>query len=78
MARFLFYDDKVINLMLVDEKPCGGSAVQTYGWIKGLLDEGQEVYVITDINNKKVLKDVDAFRTRIYLISCCWWKKPIL
>ena len=43
--------------MLVDEKPCGGSAVQTYGWIKGLLDEGQEVYVMTDVYNKKVLKD---------------------
>jgi glycosyltransferase involved in cell wall biosynthesis len=49
MARFLFYDDKLINLMLRDEKPCGGAAVQTYGWIRGLLEEGQEVYVMTDV-----------------------------
>src|SRR5688572_18120153 len=51
MARFIFYDDKLINLMLQDEKPCGGSAVQTYGWIRGLLEEGQEVYVMTDISS---------------------------
>jgi len=49
MARFLFYDDKLINLMLQNEKPCGGSAVQTYSWIRGLMEEGQEVIVMTDI-----------------------------
>jgi glycosyltransferase involved in cell wall biosynthesis len=57
MARFLFYDDKIINLMLHDEKPCGGSAVQTFGWIKGLIEEGQEVYVMTDTNGKGLLKE---------------------
>jgi glycosyltransferase involved in cell wall biosynthesis len=60
MARFLFFDDKLINLMLQDEKPCGGSAVQTYGWIRGLMEEGQEVYVMTDIpagHDKNRLKD---------------------
>jgi glycosyltransferase involved in cell wall biosynthesis len=60
MARFIFYDDKIINLMLQDEKPCGGSAVQTYGWIKGLIEEGQEVYVMTDIppgRDKGLLKE---------------------
>jgi|RhiMetdeSRZDD1v2_1073273.scaffolds.fasta_scaffold06763_9 glycosyltransferase involved in cell wall biosynthesis len=56
MARFLFYDDKLINLMLQDEKPCGGSAVQTYGWIRGLIEEGQEVYVMTD-TGKGLLKE---------------------
>ena len=49
MARFLYYDDKLINLMLQNEKPCGGSAVQTYSWIRGLMEEGQEVIVMTDI-----------------------------
>ena len=57
MARFLFYDDKLINLMLQDEKPCGGSAVQTYGWIRGLLEEGQEVYVMTDHHENRLLKE---------------------
>jgi glycosyltransferase involved in cell wall biosynthesis len=60
MARFLFYDDKLINLMLQDEKPCGGSAVQTYSWIRGLMEEGQEVYVMTDMpagQHKNGLKD---------------------
>jgi glycosyltransferase involved in cell wall biosynthesis len=57
MARFIFYDDKLINLMLQEEKPCGGSAVQTYGWIRGLMEEGQEVYVMTDTNGKGLLKE---------------------
>ena len=57
MAKFLFYDDKLINLMLQDEKPCGGSAVQSYGWIMGLIEEGQKVYVMTDMDNKGLLKE---------------------
>lgn len=57
MAKFLFYDDKLINLMLQDEKPCGGSAVQSYGWIMGLIEEEQEVYVMTDTIGKKLLKE---------------------
>lgn len=57
MARFLFFDDKLINLMMQVEKPCGGSAVQTYGWIRGLMEEGQEVYVMTDIKGNRLLKE---------------------
>lgn len=57
MARFLFYDDKIINLMIENEKPCGGAAVQSYGWIKGLLDEGQEVVIMTDTSTKEQLKE---------------------
>jgi glycosyltransferase involved in cell wall biosynthesis len=57
MARFLFYDDKIINLMIENEKPCGGAAVQSYGWIKGLLDEGQEVVIMTDTSAKEKLKE---------------------
>jgi glycosyltransferase involved in cell wall biosynthesis len=57
MARFLFIDEKIINLMQVNEKPCGGSAVQTYGWILGLIEEGQEVLVMTNTDNKYVLKE---------------------
>ncbi|MGV3641158.1 MAG: glycosyltransferase family 4 protein [Adhaeribacter sp.] len=48
MARFLFYDDKLINLLLEEEKPSGGAAVQALGWIQGLSEKGQEVYVMTD------------------------------
>jgi glycosyltransferase involved in cell wall biosynthesis len=57
MARFLFYDDKIINLMIENEKPCGGAAVQSYGWIKGLIEEGQEVVIMTDTSNKEKLKE---------------------
>ncbi|AEW03326.1 group 1 glycosyl transferase [Niastella koreensis] len=57
MARFLFIDEKIINLMQVNEKPCGGSAVQTYGWILGLIAEGQEVLVMTRTDDKTVLKE---------------------
>ncbi|MCS3802211.1 glycosyltransferase family 4 protein [Niastella sp. OAS944] len=57
MARFLFYDDKIINLMIENEKPCGGAAVQSYGWIKGLLAEGQEVVIMTDTSTKEKLKE---------------------
>jgi glycosyltransferase involved in cell wall biosynthesis len=57
MARFLFYDDKIINLMIENEKPCGGAAVQSYGWIKGLLEEGQEVVIMTDTSANEKLKE---------------------
>lgn len=57
MARFLFYDDKIINLMIENEKPCGGAAVQSYGWIKGLIEEGQEVVIMTDTSKKEPLKE---------------------
>lgn len=57
MARFLFYDDKLINLMMQEEKPCGGSAVQSFAWIMGLLEEGQEVAVMTNSPGKNLLKE---------------------
>jgi hypothetical protein len=38
MAKFLFYDDKIINLMVREEKPTGGAAVQAYGWMQPLID----------------------------------------
>lgn len=57
MARFLFYDDKLINLMMQVDKPCGGSAVQTYGWVRGLMEEGQQVYVMTDSPGNNLLKE---------------------
>ncbi len=57
MARFLFFDDQLINVLLKSEKPSGGSAVQTYGWIRGLMAQGQEVVVMTDLKNAGDLKD---------------------
>jgi glycosyltransferase involved in cell wall biosynthesis len=56
MARFLFYDDKLINLLLEEEKPSGGSAVQALGWIQGLSEKGQEVFVMTDTAASGVIK----------------------
>ena len=57
MARFLFYDDKLINILLRQEKPSGGAAVQAFGWVKGLTEEGHDVFILTEINNGDTLKD---------------------
>jgi glycosyltransferase involved in cell wall biosynthesis len=57
MARFLFYDDKIINILLQEELPSGGAAVQALGWIRGLAEKGHEVYVLTDSPQHKPLKE---------------------
>jgi glycosyltransferase involved in cell wall biosynthesis len=57
MAKFLFYDDMIINLLTRREKPSGGAAVQAYGWIKGLLDAGEEINVLTDVQENEILKE---------------------
>ena len=57
MAKFIFYDDKIINIMLKDEKPSGGAAVQAYSWIRGLKENGHEVQVITMTSKSNLLKD---------------------
>jgi len=57
MARFLFYDDKIINILLQEEKPSGGAAVQAYGWIRGLAEAGQDIYVMTNNNRSGSLKE---------------------
>lgn len=56
MARFMFYDDKLINILLQEEKPSGGAAVQAYGWVRGLLEEGQDIHIITNKNQGGALK----------------------
>jgi glycosyltransferase involved in cell wall biosynthesis len=57
MPTFLFYDDKIINILLKEEKPSGGAAVQAYGWIKGLLEWGQRIVVMTNPCRVELLKD---------------------
>ena len=57
MAKFLFYDDKIINILLREEKPSGGAAVQAYGWIRGLSEVGQDIQVITNSFHSETLKD---------------------
>jgi glycosyltransferase involved in cell wall biosynthesis len=51
MAKFLFYDNKIINVLLKDETPAGGAAVQAAAWIRGLIEEGQQVGVMTHLKN---------------------------
>ena len=48
MASFLFYDDQIINILMKEEKPSGGAAVQAYGWIRGLDELGHEVTIMTN------------------------------
>ncbi len=57
MAKFLFYDDMLINVMLKNEKPSGGAAVQSYAWIRGLLELGHDVDVLTNQNSSDEIKD---------------------
>ena len=57
MSTFLFYDDKIINILRNEEKPSGGAAVQAYGWIRGLRELGQDVYVMTNACGKDLIKE---------------------
>ncbi|WP_143962486.1 glycosyltransferase family 4 protein [Litoribacter populi] len=56
MMHFLFIDDKLIDLLTVEEKPSGGAAVQALGWIKGLQEEGHQVSIITRTEPGQKLK----------------------
>ncbi|WP_143962616.1 glycosyltransferase family 4 protein [Litoribacter populi] len=56
MAKVLFHDHKLANILVTDELPSGGAAVQTYGWIHGLLANGHQVSVITDIDEEDEFK----------------------
>ncbi|MHA4843651.1 glycosyltransferase family 4 protein [Flavitalea antarctica] len=57
MAKFLFYDDMIINILAKDERPSGGAAVQAYGWIRGLLDAGEEINVLTNVSKNRIVKE---------------------
>lgn len=57
MARFLFYDERIINILLREEKPAGGAAVQALGWIRGLSEQGQQVYVLTNPAPRSSIKE---------------------
>jgi glycosyltransferase involved in cell wall biosynthesis len=57
MAGFLFYDDKIINILSKEEKPSGGAAVQAYGWIRGLSEVGQDIYVMTNTCQNGSIKE---------------------
>lgn len=57
MARFLFYDDQAINVLLQEEKPSGGAAVQAHGWMQGLISNGHQVALITNLQRGGLLKD---------------------
>lgn len=57
MAKFLFYDDKIMNILLREERPSGGAAVQAYGWIRGLSEAGQDIHVITNTNQGGTVKE---------------------
>lgn len=56
MAKYLFYDDMLINVLRVKEKPSGGAAVQSYAWAMGLKNAGQEIAILTNIDGSESLK----------------------
>lgn len=47
MARFLFYDDRIVDIFKSTESPSGGAAVQAFAWIHGLTRSGQDIYILT-------------------------------
>ncbi|UCS95911.1 glycosyltransferase [Echinicola marina] len=55
--RFLFLDAKIINIISKNEKPSGGAAVQSFGWAKGLVETGHEVFIMTDLIKGGELKE---------------------
>ena len=57
MSKFLFYDDQAINVLFLEERLSGGAAVQAHGWMQGLLSEGHEVSLITDLSQAGPVKD---------------------
>lgn len=57
MSKFLFFDNQIINVLRKSEKPSGGSAVQTFGWIRGLIAEKQDVVVMTELKNAGEIKE---------------------
>lgn len=53
----MFYDDKLINVLLQEDKASGGAAVQAYGWIRGLVDNGHDVCIFTSAKGNDLLKE---------------------
>jgi glycosyltransferase involved in cell wall biosynthesis len=57
MSKFLFLDDKIINILRLTDQPSGGAAVQTYGWVRGLSEIDQDVVVLTNLKANETLKE---------------------
>lgn len=51
MARFLFYDDRLIFVLLKEKKQSGGAAVQSYAWMRGLKSIGHEIVGMTELRD---------------------------
>lgn len=57
MAKIIFYEDMLINILLETEKPSGGAAVQTLAWMRGLIEAGQDVSALTSITGNENIKE---------------------
>src|SRR5690554_6417264 len=47
MAKYFFYDTDIIKFLLEREMASGGAAVQSYIWLEGLKELGNEVCIAT-------------------------------
>lgn len=56
MAKFLFHDFDIIKLLVKDEQPSGGAAVQSLIWIQGLQHYGHQVTLVKDNDDTRELK----------------------
>jgi glycosyltransferase involved in cell wall biosynthesis len=62
MAKFLFIDDKMINILTQEENASGGAAVQAFGWIRGLEELGHDIYLLTKYHGQPLKEQVQHMK----------------
>lgn len=56
MAKFLFNDTDIIDLIVKNESPSGGAAVQSFVWIRALIKLEHEVVILKDPADLREIK----------------------
>jgi glycosyltransferase involved in cell wall biosynthesis len=56
MAKFLFNDTDIIDLIAKEESPSGGAAVQSFVWIQALIKLGHEVVILKEPTDNRAVK----------------------
>lgn len=61
MAKILFFETAVNELIVENGKASGGAAVQTLVWMEGLHQKGHEVYLAREANDTRAVLPAYAF-----------------
>ncbi|ERM84323.1 hypothetical protein P872_14860 [Rhodonellum psychrophilum GCM71 = DSM 17998] len=56
MSKFLFNDTDIIDLIVKNESPSGGAAVQSFVWVRALIKLGHEVVILKDPADSRSIK----------------------